>query len=136
MTRPLMSPDGSRIRGTLERLASVAQCGDITRNPDGTLEFSWSRRLRRRTKMLGPEPHPLVTLMQELWDDYGLDHEGDLIIPGRESDPDMVAKLAALIDREAPSKPWSCSNCGNTDQDGSDQCVDCGQSNEEDDDGA
>lgn len=29
---------------------------------------------------------------------------------------------------DAESDPWRCGNCGNTDQDGGDSCVDCGQS--------
>lgn len=36
-----MSPDGCRVKGTLEKLSGVAQCGDIHRNEDGTLEFSY-----------------------------------------------------------------------------------------------
>lgn len=54
--------------------------------------------LRALPKAAGQDfEHPALALLRRLWTDYGLDHEGDLIIPGRLSSPDLVAEVAAML---------------------------------------
>ena len=109
--RVLMSPDGSKIVGTLERVPAVANIAadSLKRNAEGEVVYVYEGG----TDLTWDEQETVTREGQTVFvDEDGTEWlEGELI--------------------ETPEESWSCPNCGNTDQDGSDACVDCGQREEE-----
>lgn len=73
MSRPLMSPDGSRIKGTLERLTAVAVVapdtlvrdadGKVTYEYSGGTEVNWDSQVTLTGR--GPTKQPEIVFVDE-----------------------------------------------------------------------